>query len=78
MLVEGLERAGLLPWLVALMRSAAAESTAGAAVTAGVSIAFMCNLLNNLPEFLRVRAVAMPAALVSALLGLWLQAGPLG
>ena len=130
-LVEGLQRAGLLSALTKLLHTAAATSTAGAALAAGAAIAFASNLMNNLPagliagsvmtgsgvspviqsaiaiavdlgpnlsvtgslatilwlvairregenvsawQFLKVGAIAMPAALFLALLGLLLQA----
>jgi arsenical pump membrane protein len=130
-LVEGLQRAGLLSALTKLLHTAAATSTAGAALVAGAGIAFASNLMNNLPagliagsvvtgsgvrqviqsaiaigvdlgpnlsvtgslatilwlvairregenvsawQFLKVGAIAMPAALFLALLGLLLQA----
>jgi arsenical pump membrane protein len=129
-LVEGLQRAGILARLTQLLRAAIAASETGTALGAGVAVAFACNLLNNLPaglvaglvvaradatpvvqsavaiavdlgpnlsvtgslatilwllairnegenvsarQFLKVGAVAMPVALVLALLGLMLQ-----
>jgi arsenical pump membrane protein len=48
-LVQGLQRAGVLTWLTEFMRTAAAASTTATAVVAGAVVAFACNLLNNLP-----------------------------
>ncbi|MBV8591024.1 MAG: DMT family transporter, partial [Acetobacteraceae bacterium] len=48
-LVEALARTGILTQLAALLRQSAAESAQATAWRAGVSIAFGCNFINNLP-----------------------------
>jgi arsenical pump membrane protein len=48
-MVEALDRAGLVTALASLLRSAALASAAGAAWISGTVIGFGCNLTNNLP-----------------------------
>lgn len=48
-IVEGLQRAGLLGMLTEWLRSADGASPTGAATAAGAIVAFACNLMNNLP-----------------------------
>lgn len=48
-LVEALDRTGLIAALGALVRTASAHSDAAAAWSAGVAAAFASNLANNLP-----------------------------
>ena len=57
-IVEGLQRAGLLALLGDALRSAANASTTGAALGAGAIVAFACNLMNNLPAGLVAGSVA--------------------
>jgi arsenical pump membrane protein len=48
-LVEALDRTGLIKMISDLLRDSAARSEAVTAAGAGVAIAFLCNLVNNLP-----------------------------
>jgi arsenical pump membrane protein len=48
-LVEALDKTGLIRALGDLLRSAAEESANATAWAAGVAVAFACNLMNNLP-----------------------------
>lgn len=61
-LVEGLERVGILKELTQLMQTTAAASTSTAAVAAGVGLAFASNLMNNLPAGLLAGSVVAAAA----------------
>ena len=60
-IVEGLQHAGLLRELSELLRSGLAASTTGTALTAGVVVAFACNLMNNLPAGLVAGSAASAA-----------------
>ena len=60
-IVEGLRRAGLLDQLTALLHDAAARSTPGTALASGAIVAFVCNLMNNLPAGLVAGAVVAAA-----------------
>ena len=48
-MVEGLQRVGVLQSLASLLHSAMTHSADATALSAGVVVAFACNLLNNLP-----------------------------
>ena len=48
-LVEALDKTGLIRWLGDLLRAGAQSSASELAWAAGISIAFACNLMNNLP-----------------------------
>jgi len=56
-LVEGLIHTGVIAWLSDVLRDAAAASIVGAAWSAGLIVAFACNLFNNLPVGLIAGAV---------------------
>jgi arsenical pump membrane protein len=60
-LVEGLQRTGVIDALGALLRDGAAGSATTTAWGAGVVVAFACNLLNNLPAGLIASAAAHAA-----------------
>lgn len=61
--VEGLQRAGIVDVLAAWLRHAEGLSPAWAAVGAAVAVALVCNLVNNLPAGLLVRTLVTGAAL---------------
>jgi arsenical pump membrane protein len=71
-LVEGLDRTGVIRILNDLLRDAVATSAHGAAWTAGLITAIVCNLVNNLPAGLIAGSVLaanhVPAQVSSALL----------
>jgi arsenical pump membrane protein len=71
-LVEALDRSGLLPALVHLMRSAADRSVILTTWLTGVTLAVGCNLVNNLPAGLLagsvVSAARVPPTVASAVL----------
>jgi arsenical pump membrane protein len=56
-LVEGLDRTGVIRILNDLLREAVATSAAGAAWGVGILVAIVCNLVNNLPVGLVARSV---------------------
>ncbi len=60
-LVEGVERTGILGALVHLLQQAAAASPRAAAFDAGIVAAFASNLLNNLPTGLIAATVSQSA-----------------
>src|SRR6202042_959298 len=60
-MVEGVERTGILGVLVRLLQDAAAASPRAAAFDAGVIAAFASNLLNNLPTGLIAATVSQSA-----------------
>ena len=60
-LVEGVERTGILEVLVRLLQEADAASPRAAAFDAGVIAAFASNLLNNLPTGLIAATVSQSA-----------------
>ena len=60
-IVEGLRQAGLLATLTGLVQSATTASPTGAALGAGVIVAFACNLMNNLPAGLIAGSVVHAA-----------------
>ena len=61
--VEGMQRVGAVDVLAAWLRHAEGLSPAWAAVGAAVAVALVCNLVNNLPAGLLVRALVTGAAL---------------
>ncbi len=71
-LVEALDKTGLIRTLSTLLHAGADRSAAGAAWGAGVAIAFATNLMNNLPAGLiagnAVQAAQVPDAVKSAVL----------
>ncbi len=71
-LVEALERTGLIRTIGMLMQDAAQRSATGAAWAAGVLIGLACNLMNNLPAGLTagsaVQATGIPDRVTSAIL----------
>jgi arsenical pump membrane protein len=71
-MVEALDRAGLVAALAGLLRSAALASATGAAWISGTLIGFACNLTNNLPAGLiassTVARAHPPREVVDALL----------
>ena len=71
-LVEALEKAGLLTMLASLLRETAQRSEDSAALGAGALVAILCNLVNNLPAGLlagaAVKASEAPAKLAGAIL----------
>ncbi len=71
-LVEALDRTGVLALASAALRSAAARSVPHTAAAAGLLLAFGCNVFNNLPAGLvagtAVQSAAVPAGITSALL----------
>ncbi len=71
-LVEALDRAGLIAALAGLLGEAARRSAGGAAWAAGVVVAVACNLVNNLPAGLiagdAVAAAPVPERVTSAIL----------
>jgi arsenical pump membrane protein len=78
-IVDGLERAGLLQALTGLMRSASGSSSMGTAVVAGAVIAFACNLMNNLPAGLIAGAVVAAAGagqIVQSAVAIGVDLGP--
>jgi arsenical pump membrane protein len=48
-LVEALNKTGVTQWLSALLTRGAGESAAGTTWASGVGVAFLCNVMNNLP-----------------------------
>jgi len=48
-LVEALNKTGVTQWLSALLMRGAGESAAGTTWASGVGVAFLCNVMNNLP-----------------------------
>jgi len=56
-LVQGLAHGGAITWLSELLRDAVASSVAGATWSAAITVAFACNLFNNLPAGLIAGAV---------------------
>jgi arsenical pump membrane protein len=48
-LVEGLNKTGIVQWLSALLTRGAGQSAAGTTWASGVGTALLCNVLNNLP-----------------------------
>ncbi|MDB5861739.1 MAG: Arsenical pump rane protein [Ramlibacter sp.] len=78
-LVEGLQRAGVLAWLTEAMRAGVAASETGTALIAGAGIAFACNLLNNLPAGLIASSVVTGAGahpLVQSAVAIGVDLGP--
>ncbi len=71
-LVESLDRTGVLRALSAMLHEAAAHSVAGTAWGAGVVLAIACNVMNNLPVGLiaghAVQAAGVPHAVSGAVL----------
>ncbi len=71
-LVEALDKSGLIRMIGTLLQSEAQRSAAGATWGAGVVIAFACNLMNNLPAGLiagsAVQAAHVPDEVTSAVL----------
>src|SRR5207237_3904935 len=70
-LVEALDRTGVIAWVAGLLRTAATDPLQGAAV-AGTTLAFASNLMNNLPAGLvastAVSQAHPPRLIVDALL----------
>ena len=78
-LVQSLERAGLLKALTELMQTTAAASPVGAAVAAGMGIALASNLTNNLPAGLLAGSVVAAAAvdpLIQSAVAIGVDLGP--
>jgi arsenical pump membrane protein len=78
-LVEGLNRTGLLPALARLLREAAAASPLATAWGAGLAVAFGSNLVNNLPMGLiaaTTTAAASAPPLVTAAVLIGVDLGP--
>jgi arsenical pump membrane protein len=71
-LVEALDRTGLIGLLGGLLRDAVAWSATGAAWSSGILLAFACNLINNLPAGLiagtTVHAAHSPPQVAGAVL----------
>ncbi|GJD48919.1 Arsenical pump membrane protein [Methylobacterium crusticola] len=71
-LVEALQRTGLIRMLADALRAAAADSATGTAWGAGLLVAVACNLVNNLPAGLiagsTVQAAQVPDAVTGAVL----------
>ena len=71
-LVEALDRTGLIRLVAAVLRRTAEASPAAAAWASGLVPAFLCNLLNNLPAGLiaanAVQAAQPPATVTGAVL----------
>ena len=69
-LVEGLVRSGVVDWLGAALRTAAADSLDATVWGAGALVALVCNLVNNLPAGLIagsvVRLAEVPVPIRSA------------
>src|SRR6202453_3213879 len=72
-LVEALDKTGLIRALGDMLRSAAEQSETSTGWGAGVLIAFVCNLMNNLPAGLiagtAVQVANAPERITSAILG---------
>ena len=78
-IVEGLQRAGLLQVLTEAMRSMAARSSTAAAMAAGTIVAFACNLMNNLPAGLIAGSVVIGAGVdpvVQSAVAIGIDLGP--
>ena len=78
-IVEGLQRAGLLQVLTEAMRSMAAGSSTAAAMAAGTIVAFACNLMNNLPAGLIAGSVVIGAGVdpvVQSAVAIGIDLGP--
>jgi arsenical pump membrane protein len=71
-LVEALDRTGLIGLLGEFLRDAVAWSATGAAWSSGIVLAFTCNLMNNLPAGLiagtTVQAAHSPPQVAGAVL----------
>ncbi len=71
-LVEALDRTGLIGMVSGALRAAVASSQAGAAWGSGVLLALVCNVMNNLPAGLvagmAVQAAGVPPPVTSAVL----------
>jgi arsenical pump membrane protein len=71
-LIEALQRAGLIDTLATLLQAQAASSVSWTASAAGLIVAFACNLMNNLPAGLvagsTVAAAHAPNAITGAVL----------
>jgi arsenical pump membrane protein len=78
-IVQALDRSGLIGMLRALLEQLARQSTAGAAWTSGIAVGLASNLLNNLPVGLiagtTVQSGPFPPAITSAVL-LGVDLGP--
>ena len=78
-LVEGLQRAGVLDMLAGILRPAGAASTVATATAAGAIVAVACNLVNNLPAGLIAGLVAGNAgvtALTQSAIAIGVDLGP--
>ena len=78
-IVEGLQRAGLLDLLTDATRAMAQASSTGAALVSGMFVAFACNLVNNLPAGLiagSVVASAGVAPMVQSAVAIGIDLGP--
>ena len=78
-IVEGLQRAGLLQLLTDVTRALAQASSTGAALAAGTVVAFACNLVNNLPAGLIAGSVVAGAAVdpvVQSAVAIGIDLGP--
>jgi arsenical pump membrane protein len=78
-IVEGLQHAGLLAWLNGLLGRAETASPTGAALGSGAIVAFVCNLMNNLPAGLIAGSVATSSHLsdlVQSAVAIGIDLGP--
>src|SRR5258708_22072120 len=71
-LVEGLDRTGIIRILNDLLRDAVATSADGAAWGVGIIVAIVCNLVNNLPAGLIAGSVIAADPVPVQLTGAWL------
>ena len=78
-IVEGLQRAGLLTLLGDALRAATSASPTAAAMGAGALVAFACNLMNNLPAGLIAGSVATASGVhpvVQSAIAIGIDIGP--
>jgi arsenical pump membrane protein len=77
-LVESLNRTGVIPALASLLAGWAAQSPAQAAMGGGISIAFAANLINNLPAGLIASSALAQAPMAGTVTGALLIGVDLG